>query len=214
MSSVIEICNRAITEIGGYPIQALTEQTKEAQTCSLLYAPARDEVLRAHPWNFATRRVTLALLSETYTGWTYAYQYPTDCLLVREIYDATSVTPGNYGLTEQAIFENTRAVSYKPEFEVAADSTLTSKVILTEKENAVLIYTARVTDTNMFDPLFTRALALRLAADLVTPMKGDPQMKQRLEEQSYRAIMQAEADNANECQKDPDNASTFVSARF
>jgi len=213
MATIVRVCNLALAHVGAYPIQALTDATKEAQKCSLFFGNARDEVLRAFPWNWSTKRVDLALLTSTYAGWTYAYAYPTDCLRAREIYDPTGARISDYALSQSEQLDRAQSSNSKIEFEVASDSTGDARVILCEVTNAKLIYTARITNPNMYDTMFIRSLALRLAVDLVAPLKADVMKEQQLEERYYRSIQGAQAQNANEHQKDPEQGNAFVASR-
>lgn len=209
MASEVSICNLALNHIGAYPIANLSDASKEATTCNAIYPFARDSVLRDHKWAFATKRLILALLTDTYSGWDYAYQYPTDCLVAHEIYS-------EYGDYSGLVYDSetdSYVSSGKIEFEICAASSLTSKVILTNKEDAELIYTAKVTDCNMFDGQFIDALAYRLATELAVPIKGNGQMSQAMHQLYQYRLNQAKAISANECYKKPDQTNTFVSAR-
>lgn len=197
MASEVTICNLALSHIGANPIASLSDSLREARECKILFDSTRDSVLRDHKWSFATKRLTLALLSDTYTGWTYAYSYPTDCLVAHEIYNEYS----NYSRTS------------KIEFEIASSSSLTSKIILTDKENAELIYTAKITDCNMFDSLFIAALAYKLAMELAIPLKGNGQLTQAMYQLYVITINQAKTISANETYCKPDESNTFVSVR-
>ena len=87
MASEIDICNLALSHVGGRPIESFTEGTKEAIECGRFYAFDRDAVLEDHNWNFARKRLDLALTSDEVSGWTYSYAWPTDCLAPRRIYN-------------------------------------------------------------------------------------------------------------------------------
>ena len=63
MASEVQICNLALAKIGDQQITSLTENSKAGRLCNLVYEPLRDATLRAHPWNFAITRETLALHS-------------------------------------------------------------------------------------------------------------------------------------------------------
>ena len=85
MASVIEICNRALSNIGNNrSINSLNEASKEAGQCSLYYESIRDAVAD-FDWNFATKTVALADTNNPPLDWDYAYTYPTDCLKIIEI---------------------------------------------------------------------------------------------------------------------------------
>ena len=84
MATEVSICANALRRLGDDPITSLTDDTERARLCNAFYAPARDLVLRAHPWNFAITRATLAQLSDT-PAFEYSYQYalPTSPLCLR-----------------------------------------------------------------------------------------------------------------------------------
>ena len=86
MASVIEICNRALSNIGNSrSINSLNEASKEADQCSLHFDACRDAALADFDWNFATKRLALADTNNPPPDWQYAYQYPTDCVRITEI---------------------------------------------------------------------------------------------------------------------------------
>lgn len=210
MSSEVSICNIALSHVGSYPIQSLSESTKEARECKLHYYATRDAVLRAHNWGFAKKRLTLALLSDTYSGYDYAYSYPSDCLVVREIYDESGAFTGTIYDEETDEYVATGRVEY----EISINSDLTQRVILTDKEDAELIYTARVTDPNLLDSLFQDALALRLAATLAQPLKQKPGLTKDLIAQYQQLIGVAKAADANEKYKKPSANNRYTNSRL
>lgn len=58
--SEVTICSNALLMLGGNPINDLSENTDGAILAANLWPQVRDEVLRSHPWNCATKRVVLA----------------------------------------------------------------------------------------------------------------------------------------------------------
>jgi len=194
MASEVEICNLALSHIGKYHINSLADAQKESIECRLLYPRARDSVLRDHPWNFARKQLTLGELTETYVNWDYAYQYPVDCLLALEIYNPS-------GSDDQIPFE------------IGISADLNSRVILTNHEQAVLIYTAAVTNPNIFDSVFIDAMAYRMAADLALPLRGDPQVQQAMLNLYAGLLGRAQTVNANEQFQDPVDDCSFITAR-
>ena len=210
MASEVQICNLALSHLGAYSITSLTDSTrKESRECNILYDTARDSVLRDNVWSFATKRLALALLSDTYSGWTYAYQYPTDCLNIIRIHnDYTPVSNLNYCWNHSEYRD-----PGKVEFEVASDSALSNKIILTNKSDAELIYTGRVTDANMFDAEFIDALSWRLASELALPLKGSLQLSQSLFQVYLMKSGQARAASVNEGYNLMENDNAFVDAR-
>lgn len=195
MANEIQICNLALSRLGGFRIQSLDDATKEARECKLHYPIVRDAVLEAHDWDFARKRLVLALTTETFSGWEYAYQYPTDCLVIRKIYDPN------------------KAEGSKIPFEVVSNAALDRRLILTNQAQAELIYTAKVTDVNMFSSGFVNALAFRLAADLAIPLRGKNDLQQSLANGFIAEMMQAQKNDANQSHTAPEAGSDFTRAR-
>ena len=81
MASEVKICNVGLAFLGVPSIIALSDNSKAARHCSLLFDDKRDELIRAHDWTFAIRRTNLSPLSAS-PGfkWTYQFQKPSDCL--------------------------------------------------------------------------------------------------------------------------------------
>lgn len=176
MTSLVDLCNLALLRIGGETITDLHEPSATATACRLLVGPARDGVLRAHPWRFAEAAARLARLGPAAgdglveAGW-LAYALPGDCLAPRRLTDGRPFRVRGTGL-------------------------------LTPADPAILVYTARVADPARFDPLFTTALAARLAADLVMPLQGDRDTQRQAERAFTHALDAARAADARDAQAD------------
>lgn len=63
-SNDYDIVNIALVRLGANTISSLAESTRNAVAANKVWANARDEVLEAHPWNFATRRAWLDEVEE------------------------------------------------------------------------------------------------------------------------------------------------------
>ena len=65
MTSMVSICNRALSKIGDeITILSVDDATKPARYCKILYPETRDMVLRSYPWRFALKRYRLAPSAE------------------------------------------------------------------------------------------------------------------------------------------------------
>lgn len=181
MASKIAICNMALGWLGSPPIASLTENRPEARYADQYYDLALEQCLRDHRWNFAQRRERLASIDvpEGYLPvFSFAYAMPTDSIMAHTVFDAAGI---------------------EHKFEVALSADGGSKIILTHIENAFLAYTAKVTNTELFDPNFARALARRLAADLVVPvLKNNPQKVQEAETLYLNFVKMAQLADARE----------------
>ena len=80
MPSDTDVANVALRLIGSTnPITSLTDGSDNAKVVNAIYTEVRDDLLRSHPWNFATKRVKLSRLSTDPTfEFDFAYALPTD----------------------------------------------------------------------------------------------------------------------------------------
>ena len=87
MASQVQIAKLALQHIGDrYDISDIDEESVEAEQINLIWDDTRDELLRRYPWRFAKKYTNPAALSVTVPGlWTYAYQYPSACVMIRGI---------------------------------------------------------------------------------------------------------------------------------
>lgn len=170
MSSEITICNLALSHIRGGSINALTEASIQAQQCKLLYPILRDSVLENAPWQFATRIVSLAELTDVEVfNFAYAYQYPSDCLKIKRLilnWETVNRTDSQFYGNNLPIINTQAPVPYQ----VFNDDG--NRVIGANYAELRAEYTVQVTDTNLFSTQFILALSHLLAAELAIPIVG------------------------------------------
>ena len=141
MASTLEIGNNALIALGAETIMDLTEDSKAARLCNARFESARDAVLRAHPWNCAMARASLAQNSSAPAfGYDYSYELPPDCLRVIEA----------YGTDEEPI----------------DDWQVEGRNLLCNETTVYIKYTKKITDPNLFDSLCREAISARLAAEI------------------------------------------------
>ena len=171
MASEIDICNLALAHLGDTAtIASLSppEGSAQAEHCAGFYPVARDSLLEMHSWGFATKRVQLALLTSGWPEWTYAYAQPADALNVIAILPPESTDDYSTGVPDSA------GGSYVPQPFCCEINDSGAPVIYTDQADAVLRYSATVTDPTRFSPLFVMALSWHLASMLAGPIiKGD-----------------------------------------
>jgi hypothetical protein len=137
MASVIDLYNRALIMLGQETLVGVDDESTRRKTLDMLYPTERDTVLRAHPWNVALRRVTLAQNATAPAfGYAYAYDLPTApyALRVYELEDPSII----YRVEGRQVLTDAGAPLY-----------------------ATLI--VRVDDIALFDALLFDAIATRLA---------------------------------------------------
>ena len=170
MASEVDICNLALAHLGDAATVASLnppEGSAQAEHCARFYPIARDALLEMHPWGFATKRVTLALLSSGWPEGDYSYAQPSDALNIIAVLPADATDDYSQG-------SFMAASSYVPQAYSCEVDGSGNNVILTDQADAVLRYTSLVTDTTKFSPLFIMSLSWHLASLLAGPiLKGD-----------------------------------------
>lgn len=163
-SSVVDICNLALAHLGDRAtITSIDppEGSAQADHCARFYPIARDVALEAHAWGFNTVRVTNpAVLVNPQPGWLYAYAKPDDCLKVLKV-----IRGG---------FANEWWALPSEQFTREIEELTGTEIILTNAENATIVYQRSIEDTSAFPPQFVNALSWLLASYLAGPVvKGD-----------------------------------------
>jgi hypothetical protein len=140
MASQVEISNLAMTVLGADRITSMSDNTENARRLVAIYDNCLEDVLRAHPWNFAIVRESLALLVSTPTyGYDYEFQLPTACLRVIEVSDGSNVI---------------------------TDFKIEGRKLLLNYDSVYIKYISNITDPNQYTSQFIFVLATRLAAEL------------------------------------------------
>ena len=188
-----EICNMALSYLGKGVISSMDESTENARAVKLFYDPARCEILREFPWGFAHRRERLALSAQDIPGWDYAYGYPAECLKLNRLM-AETYEP------------------YRKPFDIVNIGAST-KIIVTDLENAFADYVWNVQDPNLFDDVFITGFSHLLASKIAMRLTGNPQVMQQ-EYQLYQAtINSARLQDAREKMTEPVYDSSYGLAR-
>lgn len=225
MASEIDICNIALGHLGDTATVASIdppEGSAQAEHCARFYPVARDALLEMHSWGFATKRAKLALLQSGWPEWDYCYAQPSDALnllavippLATDDYSQAVRLSNAYGAGP--VLVSSTVGNYVPQpfsAEILDDET---EVIFTDQEEAVLRYTARVTDTTKFSPLFTNCLTWFLASMLAGPViKGDAgaaEAKRCMQMMQYWFGKATESD-ANQRKVDPEHLVPWINGR-
>lgn len=188
MASEVDIANRALLKVHANPISRLRppEDSEESQACFTVYDQLLDEVLAAHPWNFAIKQVALNKLDVTpIDEFTFAYQLPNDCLRVLRI----------------------QKDKYRYRYKIKGDQ------LHTDLDGVKIEYISRVLDTTKFDPMFVSTLAIRIAAELAYPIAGSTERTQQLMVEYKDMLREAKRRDGQEGTPDPITAETFIDSR-
>lgn len=203
--TVAQICNIALSRTGvSKLIDSIDDASEEARMCKLHYEPSRDEVLSRVSWPFATRRQSLALLTDrARSGWEFAYSVPSDMVAARYIWTGV---------------RNPRPEKLEP-FMIEDDSDSTDSdasggsILLTDSEDAELVYTARIETPVLYPPLFVSTAAWRVAMELAISLVSNAQAAALAERRYESTLAKAGAQVFNEIQDEQPPESAAIAAR-
>lgn len=175
--SVTEICNRALQICGSAQrLTNITDTTREGRIVAPAYDPCRRAELRAHTWNFAIARASLAAdVAAPLFGPSYRFALPTDCLRV-------------------LVPKDTR-----PDWNVEGRA-----VVSSSPGPLGIRYVRDIEDATLFDALFCETLSTRIALAVVKDLTNSSADLAEIR-QPYRQTL-AEAHKANALEHVPEQA--------
>ncbi len=192
MASAVDICNTALAHLGNdNTISSIDppDGSTEAGYCKRFYPIARKELIERFAWPFALRRQALAQVSNPSNVWAFAYQVPSDCqrplrVLTAQLANSLMWDLANGRIASADLFNESDSATFEVE----------NGVLLTNVEDAVLLYLRDVVDTTRYTPTFVSALGYLLASYLAGPMvRGADGAKAA---QNYRQLAMAQGSEA------------------
>jgi hypothetical protein len=181
----VSICNSALIKVGAETILALTDNNERARICNSQYEKNRDELLRAHPWKFATKKISLApLLQPPEFDYDYAFPIPADCVRVLET-------------------DLPRGMDWSQE----------NRKILCNSETLTIRYISKDISTADYDPQFVEVLASKIAADICYSLVQSTTLKQLLIAEYQEKLAGARTFNAQESRGDRVYAEEWLNSR-
>lgn len=193
----VDICNMALANLGQTTqitsLDPLEDGDTTAALCARFYPKVRDTLLERRDWTFARKRAVLTSLEEALqdaeatsptSAWDYCYVVPEDLLVLRGVHLE--------GATDD-----------KTPQDAVVESVAGTKSILTDAAPGSWIrYTARITATSQFSPLFVEALSWFLAAKLAGPLTADLTKAEKCLKIAMATLAEASASDANQRQVD------------
>jgi len=202
--SNVTISNMALSHIGAdSTIESMTEGSAESNQAILWYEYCRLQILEAYDWGFARKRIDMAVVDaisddttdNAYYEWVYRYQYPSDCLAMRKISNPN-------GITDDAI-----------PFDIEAGSGGQTKVVMTNMEDAIGVYTFDCETTSMFSAHFVDTLAALLAHRMAFSLTGSRAIASDMLQLYQGMIRVAPAHDANERMAPPPRDADWIRGR-
>jgi hypothetical protein len=186
MAAETDIINAGLILLGELPIVSTSDNRKAARLSGSRYPQIRDAVLRAHPWNCATKRATESAAASPAPawGWTNAFNMPADFLRLIRLRDHR----------QDYAYEN--------------------KQILVDTASVQFAYVYRLTDVNKMDALLRESIASRLAAVLALPLAKSGTLRRELWKGYDDTLAEARTINAQENPTQEFMADEWDNARF
>lgn len=217
------VANQALSAAGiDFVLGQIEEGTRPSQVILQYYTECLRQLLRAVHWDFARREVFLQLVADATgaaqaagnnvgtlvpAGFTYSYNYPTNCMKVRflpanywsalvpgvpsgNIVPANSSSPLTTGTVPTVPtrlvptrFLLTSDPNYIPDG--AANNTLGispigQTLILSNVQDARCVYTFEASYPNLWDPLFREAMVAFLASKIAFPLGKDKKFARQI----------------------------------
>lgn len=200
-TSEVTIARMALSHLGTRTqIEDFDEDSTEAGEIRIWYEHSRLETLEKFDWSFARKRIVAAQDGdeppETTDGsdiWAYRYQYPSDCVKVRQIQNPSS--------------RDNDAIP----FEIETNSSGV-KTVITNEPDAVLVYTRNAENADQFSATFVTALSYLIAARICVAITGDDSKRNSLFELWRIEGEAAEAADANEEVSHPPRDADWIRA--
>lgn len=172
MASPVSIANLALTVLGADRITSLTDNSENARRLNAIYDYCLEDVLRAHPWNFAIVRQQLALLATTPVfGYDYEFQLPGNCLRVIEVNDGTNLI---------------------------TDFKIEGRKLLTGEDSVSIKFIGNVTDPNQYTSQFIFVFSTRLAAEIAYAVTNNKATAELITKLYMDRLQQAKETDAQE----------------
>ncbi len=170
-TSRIDIVNRALKKNGQPLITSFppSENNKAAVSANNMFDVIRNDMLRMHPWNFATKRTSLPTLTTTPAfEWSFERELPGDFLALLAV-------------------ENN------------IDYAIEDNKLLTIDDGPIGIrYIYKAEDTTKYDASFVEAFACKLAVELAEDLVSSNTKKQILIQEFVAALNNARSRDAQE----------------
>jgi len=183
MTTIVDICNFALSEIRADPIVNITDNNPRAIACNLFYDRDRKFVLRSHPWNFAIKRSAAIAAEETGPefGFNNYHAFPTDFLRLLTVHYTDSID-----IQEEASILTPHMYSIE------------GQNIATNEAEIYLRYIYDLEDTTIFDNSFITCLAYKLASSIAYQVTGSATLKSEMFKLHKLALQEAKAIDGQE----------------
>lgn len=186
-ATAVSICSNALLMLGGRAFSAFSENRDHVTLCANLYPSVRDTVLRAHPWNCATKRVILSPLAERPAfDFTQQFSLPSDWLRTIQV--------GQKGYQ----------IPYRSE----------GRRLLASAAQLPLVYCFRNDQPGTWSTNLVHVMELAMAAKMAYAVTSSASMRDSMRDEAARELKFAKAIDGQDDPPEEFDEGTFVESRF
>lgn len=113
------VFNQALQHLGiSEKLSAVNEDNDNGAALRTAFPFVLRSALEAHNWDFATKHISLSLISnvDNLTEYTYLFNKPADCLRLWSVYTKTPQEPIEYKSTSEGIYTNSETTNVEYTF--------------------------------------------------------------------------------------------------
>lgn len=186
------VVNEALEQIAAQTtITDLNDGTPAGDAAGVVYTPIINMLLRQLDPDFARTTIALTLLDAAeipaVVPYLFEYAYPLDCLNTRQVRPPPTGVGALFDPFDPLPVRWT--VAYDPN---GGGPQVGAKVILTNQQNAYLVYTTDQMTEAQWDAMFRQAVVGRLAMPLAMAIGGRPDFARALMEEAAAIASQTE----------------------
>jgi hypothetical protein len=199
MASQIDICNQALSWLGGNLITSLDDPQTEARLCKANYDPLRKALLETGHFDFAVVRERWITPEVDAPAWGYSHQFkiPSDYKVLRVRRDSQTNISTNSS-SQDALVD---WIQSEDKIQVSEPIILTTSAVDIE-------------DVNKFSQLFRQALAARIAADICIALTADRVLMEWLVDLYETKMDEATGYNSQTSTKKFLKSGTLITSRY
>jgi hypothetical protein len=206
----VAICNLALSRLAiGKRISSLDDTRPEAALLKEIYDFCRETVLQDRVWPFAVRHVVPALVEFYPTPeWSYSYRVPAECIRLDRLVENVIGSAGDLRWVTDSY------VDLPPNIPYTESSDDSGRLVMTNEEDPLLLYTHNISDEQLFTPMFSSALAWKIAAEVATALVVDADGINRAMQMYELEISRAHSRELQSLNDTPPADSSFITAGY
>lgn len=211
-----KIFNMALKNLGvSVGVQGTEQNDRNSIVLNEFYDTAKEKTLTDHDWGFASayRELTPTDNTSLHPKFMYKYDYPNDCLFIREVFQNNKEYYLNRQFNGEYATQGLKSETpEKVHFDVASD-TQGRRIIYTSVSPAIIRYTRLVGEEAYYTPEFAMALSWYLAFLAASSVTGARTKTSDCLQVYSQMLREATTKDANEGFRENEEECDWIEAR-